>query len=188
MAAKAEPLAWSTPACAGNTTAARAPTPRRTEHPRVRGEHFSAAASAIGDFGAPPRARGTRVSEVLEVRRPRSTPACAGNTTGELGRASTAPEHPRVRGEHVTLPVLATDSAGAPPRARGTRVQQFLCQDVGRSTPACAGNTHSSVGCSGPPSEHPRVRGEHQALRSSVRATSGAPPRARGTHIENPTG
>ncbi len=112
----------SIPACAGNTQELQAglvhligPSPRARGtlhypanpgfltpvHPRVRGEHSS------GWGARPPR--------------PRSIPACAGNTVS------------------VVTGVVAR--RGPSPRARGTPRLRLVGHRPNRSIPACAGNT-----------------------------------------------
>ena len=48
------------PACAGNTVPARRASGRRSDHPRVRGEHCRVHTRHVDAAGSSPRARGTR--------------------------------------------------------------------------------------------------------------------------------
>src|SRR5690606_29012335 len=109
-----------TPACAGNTGTRRASTPRRPDHPRVRGARRCSHGPVSDVQGSPPRARGTH-DEIPSGRGCRGiTPACAGNTARPACARSIAPDHPRVRGEHAELATEFERPAGSPPRARGT--------------------------------------------------------------------
>ena len=68
------------PACAGNTPQAATWIRCRPDQPRVRGEHARLHDSPLPRCGSAPRARGTPAIRTAHVRRPRISPACAGNT------------------------------------------------------------------------------------------------------------
>src|SRR5690606_13785667 len=111
--------------------------------------------------GSSPRARGTPLAGLLEDRRPRVIPACAGNTFGALPVSGGRTGHPRVRGEHGTP---------APSGRRHCRV-----------IPACAGNTTPPRASACRSTGHPRVRGEHVLTYTLAQLRGGSSPRARGT-------
>src|SRR5690606_29011688 len=73
-----------TPACAGSTCDAYRSTHRRTDHPRVRGEHAGRWDPAGGTCGSPPRARGALDTAGHGLVYTRITPACAGSTHDPL--------------------------------------------------------------------------------------------------------
>ena len=130
-------------------------------HPRMRGEHSIAQSNTWPRSGPSPHARGTLVRPDPEGLGRRSIPACAGNTSRSLRRMFRSAVHPRMRGEHC----IDTDSGrlliGPSPHARGTLAHQSAQADLGRSIPACAGNTRGSPSrCPAGP-VHPRMRGEH---------------------------
>ena len=109
------------PACAGNTRRS-ASTPRTAPvHPRVCGEHSIRCNLQGQDFGSSPRVRGTLLRWRKRAATPWFIPACAGNTARRFSVLSSLPVHPRVCGEHSSIP-----SIGLPTR---------------RFIPACAGNT-----------------------------------------------
>ena len=68
------------PACAGNTFTSHSPRRCTWDHPRLRGEHYSAVVSGVGRLGSSPLARGTRYLRSNFEVLPRIIPACAGNT------------------------------------------------------------------------------------------------------------
>ncbi len=153
---------------------------RRPEHPHVRGEDVTKKVRTLVDAGAPPRAWGGHVEQVVDrvFRRstptcvgrtdvpthdgvfPRSTPTCVGRTPTPAPNTSPQSEHPHVRGEDTVNPRELAGFAGAPPRAWGgpARLSQM-------TTPTW---------------EHPHVRGEDFVLAPECPPFDGAPPRAWG--------
>ena len=93
---------------------------------------------------------------------------------------SSAPDHPRVRGEQQLLQGLALRPDGSPPRARGAVDRYSAARPVWRITPACAGSSSSSGGTIFPRWDHPRVRGEQKVKPHVSGSRPGSPPRARG--------
>ena len=69
-----------TPACAGNSFAARSSARASKDHPRVCGEQPRAAAAETVLSGSPPRVRGTGIGGGREHGSHGITPACAGNS------------------------------------------------------------------------------------------------------------
>ena len=69
-----------TPACAGKTRALRSSTPRRRDHPRMRGEDQKAVEQRVDAKGSPPHARGRLSVKKGDLVMNRITPACAGKT------------------------------------------------------------------------------------------------------------
>ena len=148
------------PACAGNTWTMLLRILMQAGHPRVRGEHRSRFTPLRPIDGSSPRARGTPSSMLHRLDLGRVIPACAGNT-GREGRAGgSQPGHPRVRGEHPSMPSTALRVRGSSPRARGTQPSRTRYSSVPRVIPACAGNTHPSDPASlQRPGSSPRARG-----------------------------
>nr|CUV12158.1 conserved protein of unknown function [Ralstonia solanacearum] len=129
------PHARGTPAC----SLAHATT--STVHPRMRGEHVRIAFGCLDFRGSSPHARGTLGFYESTKIPSRFIPACAGNTTAGTSRTTSAPVHPRMRGEHGVLATISTSLYGSSPHARGTpRPPRRRC-DPNRFIPACAGNT-----------------------------------------------
>ena len=88
----------------------------------MRGEHVYCNAHELLTFGSAPRARGTRVLQCPRVVDLRISPACAGNTMAVCRNSETAPDQPRVRGEHQQALDTIDDLTGSAPRARGTQL------------------------------------------------------------------
>ena len=149
------------PACAGNTTRSKPPTPPSPVHPRVCGEHGHRVVHIALDDGSSPRVRGTRLRQPLGQRLGRFIPACAGNTSSTNTSVLPDAVHPRVCGEHLFLRQDPDRAAGSSPRVRGTR----------RGDPA--GKVFGPV--------HPRVCGEHPLSQSTRQYGAGSSPRVRGT-------
>ena len=175
-----------------------------TAHPRLRGEHSTAAGRSFPPWGSSPPARGTLQSKALN--------------------GDTVRDHPRLRGEHTSPTRITAIIKGSYPPARGT---PFIGHNVAATDgliPACAGNTRprgsgqSSPGGSSPPARgtlllhapavclpglipacagntdsnfargketgaHPRLRGEHPLGSNHQVENLGSSPPARGTPL-----
>ena len=115
--------------------------PDFTDHPRIRGEHQGAIEDDLTYQGSPPHTRGTPRGS-LSYRGPaRITPAYAGNTAWPSSRWSRAEDHPRIRGEHDSLPSWIGSVSGSPPHTRGTLASNPHHLSRKGITPAYAGNT-----------------------------------------------
>ena len=169
------------PARAGNTR----PTSTRSRwspvHPRSRGEHLVASATALSPTGSSPLARGTRASGGVGDDADRFIPARAGNTPSPAPSPAAPPVHPRSRGEHRRNAAALRRSIGSSPLARGTRQRPGPQHPVHRFIPARAGNTFSPSSSSSPPPVHPRSRGEHVHSTPETSYLGGSSPLARGT-------
>ena len=111
----------------------------------------------------------------------RFIPASAGNTTPRIPSRTSRAVHPRVCGEHHSLPKDAIERGGSSPRLRGTRFSKRERISLRRFIPASAGNTLVSAQTSLPITVHPRVCGEHFDLLSRSKSHAGSSPRLRGT-------
>ena len=74
-------------------------------------------------------------------------------------------------------------TAGSPPRVRGTASFSASNLSITRITPACAGNSERAVSVVLSDEDHPRVCGEQKPSGKLFRFTMGSPPRVRGTAI-----
>ena len=127
--------------------------------------------------------RGTLRRMERDAHRRGIIPAYAGNT-GWLGSWDTFQgDHPRVCGEHHTLPFSPSCHSGSSPRMRGTpRIGVESAASPG-IIPAYAGNT-GVIDLTGQRFEdHPRVCGEHSHELEHVVALQGSSPRMRGTPV-----
>ena len=146
----------------------------------MRGEHSYTLRSISACSGSSPLARGALLEAVLLKHHEGIIPACAGSTRGGWPRAGPWRDHPRLRGEHVTAAMSATDGAGSSPLARGALRVGLLHHLAEGIIPACAGSTRSPAAWRRGRRDHPRLRGEHNALLSWGKRVRGSSPLARG--------
>ena len=149
-----------TPACAGSTCERGRARSHPSDHPRLRGEHFASASFGSSTTGSPPPARGAQIVGAVGPVARRITPACAGSTGIRRPCGCLTGDHPRLRGEHLTVKYLGMSPCGSPPPARGALA-------ASRSRSLSRG-------------DHPRLRGEHYSDLDNVRTALGSPPPARG--------
>ena len=109
------------------------------------------------------------------------TPAHAGNTVRPYRFTRYLSDHPRTRGEHMTICLKCLDGQGSPPHTRGTLRDRRVSLCCGRITPAHAGNTLYNNTTKIMGQDHPRTRGEHGEWRRMVNQEIGSPPHTRGT-------
>ena len=131
--------------------------------------------------GSPPRVRGTGCKKRTRSLSVRITPACAGNSFTLVLFAPCRADHPRVRGEQVSLLWFAFCGLGSPPRVRGTVLFPLKLLRKIRITPACAGNSTPMTQRALTAQDHPRVCGEQMGSMACSRPRPGSPPRVRGT-------
>ncbi len=168
------------PACAGST--ARCSPTRRLprDHPRLRGEHSTITRAARNAWGSSPPARGAHRLHRHRGGRDGIIPACAGSTGCPSSRGRTAPDHPRLRGEHSVTFAGCVSVPGSSPPARGAHRPVVGDLRVRGIIPACAGSTCTMPGAKVSPTDHPRLRGEHSPGRGVPVSDSGSSPPARG--------
>ena len=137
------PLVRITPACAGSTIVLIYDIALLKDHPRLRGEYYTSAATGFAKLGSPPLARGVRYIIISRNWKVRITPACAGSTIKRIFAGMKAWDHPRLRGEYEKYAGSRLIKVGSPPLARGVPSFGGKGRHVGRITPACAGSTLS---------------------------------------------
>ena len=111
----------------------------------------------------------------------RIIPAPAGNTSARPGPPQTLPDHPRTRGEHISVESPLGLWLGSSPHPRGTRRAPPDRVARVRIIPAPAGNTIVGDFLGAMLADHPRTRGEHGLLWASPDCTHGSSPHPRGT-------
>ena len=154
------PAPGITPACAGKSEPS-CPRKRRAEdHPRVRGEKLHRLVDAQRKQGSPPRAPGKAQVRLYGLHAVRITPACAGKRRRWPAAGCSCWDHPRVRGEKVSVLPMMAHWPGSPPRARGKDFQRVFGVLPEGITPACAGKRWPGRSAPSPRWDHPRVRGE----------------------------
>ncbi len=169
------------PARAGNTVPRARARRGRPDHPRSRGEHVEGEGGHHTAPGPSPLARGTRALGLPPDRDRRTIPARAGNTSPAAPRRPGTPDHPRSRGEHMTMADKPLITPGPSPLARGTPPRPPTRPRSPRTIPARAGNTRCHRVRLHPEPDHPRSRGEHPGAGAFCRPAYGPSPLARGT-------
>ncbi len=169
------------PACAGDTSTSPLTSTLTAVHPRMRGGHAVSTPLRTSAAGSSPHARGTRWVRRQDSHLRRFIPACAGDTSSDIGFRDTASVHPRMRGGHRSMIEEQIDSAGSSPHARGTlRIVLGLARKV-RFIPACAGDTTRTTAAGSKRAVHPRMRGGNPRTRRKAERHRGSSPHARGT-------
>ena len=195
------------PAYAGSTALTSDCSWAGRDHPRIRGEHATVLLTLASSSGSSPHTRGALAMQVGVDLLERIIPAYAGST--DLLGDAFAPigDHPRIRGEHVYLDVLAAAVTGSSPHTRGaqhssgytccrTRIipayagstgetERVIAKDPG-IIPAYAGSTTSSSLSWRLERDHPRIRGEHGCRAVYSLGELGSSPHTRGAHLGIP--
>ena len=110
------------------------------------------------------------------------TPAFAGKALRSHRRPSGTRDHPRIRGEGLTMRRCKSSKAESPPHSRGRPPEVRLSLSGPGITPAFAGKART-IGPSLPqPRDHPRIRGEGSSATRSGQHSGGSPPHSRGRH------
>ena len=165
-----------TPACAGkrkNISMRRLGT---GDHPRMRGEKHAELVPRLEARGSPPHARGKGFLVLSKKFLTRITPACAGKSPAPAAGCRRAGDHPRMRGEKLEVSGVGAVKVGSPPHARG-KVVLHDARPVERGiTPAYAGKSLRQLAECAAVWDHPRIRGEKQALLGRRRADGGITP------------
>ena len=129
------------PAYAGSTTFRKRLTSSKVDHPRIRGEHRGASPGPSGISGSSPHTRGALPPAPQRRKARRIIPAYAGSTYRSRGAYRSSRDHPRIRGEHMSLWRRAVRCRGSSPHTRGAHVAVVVAAPGGRIIPAYAGST-----------------------------------------------
>src|SRR5690606_9348955 len=130
------------------------------DHPRLRGEKSQPSPQEVAAWGPPPPARGEVQRDLLQGRRPGTTPACAGRRATTSLRMAAGWDHPRLRGEKSQYDNSTSGPWGPPPPARGEGSEHYPDARPRGTTPACAGRSPPSERAAVRMWDHPRLRGE----------------------------
>ena len=130
-----------TPAYAGTTKMETAMIDGIKDHPRLRGDHDIESPSSKVVMGSPPLTRGPLRSKHRPSGLFRITPAYAGTTIQQVLAVFFIQDHPRLRGDHLLLPVDPCGIPGSPPLTRGPLGDLHQAHLGARITPAYAGTT-----------------------------------------------
>ena len=146
----------------------------------MRGEKFARADIMSRNAGSPPLTRGKGLLQASASYQQGITPAYAGKRGASSSPACAGGDHPRLRGEKLTLATYTHITPGSPPLVRGKVDLDSEALLVHRITPACAGKRKAQASVCPLGWDHPRLRGEKKSATSSRRRGRGSPPLARG--------
>ena len=174
----------SIPACAGETRRPVEPPGCRWVHPRVCGGNTPRTWAMLSKMGPSPRVRGKLELQTPWQSRGGSIPACAGETPPPDAPGRAPSVHPRVCGGNNRTPGSPGRQPGPSPRVRGKQLRTTSCLTIGRSIPACAGETQACSQVHGASPVHPRVCGGNAASAPARLPHLGPSPRVRGKHAD----
>ena len=89
-------------------------------------------------------------------------------------------DHPRIRGEHPPHRGDKVHLRGSSPHTRGALLRHQHVERRQGIIPAYAGSTSRPSRSASPPSDHPRIRGEHTCPGCTRRMLCGSSPHTRG--------
>ena len=150
----------------------------------MRGEHGARSRVQHRHVGSSPHARGAQDGAQLVPGGNGIIPACAGSTTLSQLTATSAEDHPRMRGEHLQWYGPQSAHLGSSPHARGARSPACHRLSNARIIPACAGSTVARFAPFPHFPDHPRMRGEHLKMHRALPSGAGSSPHARGARFE----
>ena len=171
------------PAYAGNTSIEHRKRRWNWDHPRVCGEHHENRRISAPRLGSSPRMRGTQDLRARVGINSGIIPAYAGNTSPIGFARMLHRDHPRVCGEHQHRAPETAMELGSSPRMRGTRRRSAIRTRTCGIIPAYAGNTLLLSVAFVAMVDHPRVCGEHSAVKWIRAMWRGSSPRMRGTPL-----
>ena len=170
----------SIPACAGETLAGAGRGGKERVYPRVCGGNSHGHPPPPSASGLSPRVRGKPNVLPPSPVSAGSIPACAGETIAPDAVARRRRVYPRVCGGNPTVQTFARRDRGLSPRVRGKRLGLAQGGQVGRSIPACAGETRFRPATGGGGGVYPRVCGGNASSPPCSVVMSGLSPRVRG--------
>ena len=133
-----------------------------------------------GLIGSSPHTRGAHLRRHKGEKAAWIIPAYAGSTRGFLPRPTLPQDHPRIRGEHAALASQAHSIAGSSPHTRGAPRRRQRYRRHSGIIPAYAGSTARRRYPAIPPTDHPRIRGEHPRAPVTMVHGAGSSPHTRG--------
>ena len=168
------------PALAGNTPGITGMATTYSDHPRSRGEYGSRLRRRLPGAGSSPLSRGIPALSAQRDPGSRIIPALAGNTRGVQSPRPPSGDHPRSRGEYSLAFLRGSVCFGLSPLSRGIPDTFTAWIETARIIPALAGNTWRCGDAGTGGRDHPRSRGEYQAITIAPPAWAGSSPLSRG--------
>ena len=130
-----------TPAYAGKTSNIISAAAFFRDHPRIRGEDLITWPKEETGGGSPPHTRGRLSGLIPQSALSGITPAYAGKTSVASMSRSKLWDHPRIRGEDLTIFHHILKGSGSPPHTRGRLMSSCPIHNAYGITPAYAGKT-----------------------------------------------
>ena len=156
------------PAYAGSTSPDEAIPMKRGDHPRIRGEHGRGPSRGPSSRGSSPHTRGAQSRQPVDEAIHGIIPAYAGSTYITPPPSSTSPDHPRIRGEHLSERLLSDLPHGSSPHTRGAPHEGLHVARRSRIIPAYAGSTTVAQSANGHGTgSSPHTRGARVLCRRS---------------------
>ena len=171
------------PALAGNTIGCLCNVQPAKDHPRSRGEYVPVSEECGLGLGSSPLSRGIPLRPPPRAGGAGIIPALAGNTNLPCCCGSSRPDHPRSRGEYLTVNPERQEVLGSSPLSRGIRSIRLDRAGPMRIIPALAGNTSRCSMEIPRRRDHPRSRGEYRAAARPGPGAAGSSPLSRGILI-----
>ena len=171
------------PAYAGSTQRSSPSSGTSRDHPRIRGEHVDSSVRNLSSMGSSPHTRGAPPDGALVALQRGIIPAYAGSTRVFRDEEDATEDHPRIRGEHSQHRGTAQSFGGSSPHTRGAPAQSAPAYVRARIIPAYAGSTPGRRAGRGSSRDHPRIRGEHQAVHNVSEVLRGSSPHTRGAPV-----
>ena len=168
------------PAYAGSTLSSNVSRSGGRDHPRIRGEHNTFPRRLHPCQGSSPHTRGARASSRRRRLGGGIIPAYAGSTTCKAGGQLRQRDHPRIRGEHEVPAPEWFVKEGSSPHTRGAHPQADHGPRPDGIIPAYAGSTSKRTPKITGARDHPRIRGEHAAMKARENGLQGSSPHTRG--------
>ncbi len=172
------------PAYAGTTTPRCSACSARWDHPRLRGDHPRLKPFMMRRPGSSPPTRGPPPGGTPWRTGSGIIPAYAGTTSPRRGRAFSARDHPRLRGDHLNGETVPIDRRGSSPPTRGPLRRRGQDRHAQGIIPAYAGTTTASAELAELRGDHPRLRGDHSDRSPSSALSMGSSPPTRGPRRE----
>ena len=138
------------------------------------------ARSSSAAEGSSPHTRGALKAKFTGLAHVRIIPAYAGSTGVVFGWGGVVEDHPRIRGEHITVRNHARLADGSSPHTRGAPGLDVETRAASRIIPAYAGSTHKGELSLHRERDHPRIRGEHRRVFQKHNYRAGSSPHTRG--------
>ena len=173
------------PAYAGSTWTRSRSGSASGDHPRIRGEHTDKTEALGLSQGSSPHTRGAHPRPLPVRHADRIIPAYAGSTPPFRFSLNVEGDHPRIRGEHLTITASLYGYAGSSPHTRGALAPGYQAIVWCRIIPAYAGSTYAMQGLAVCLPDHPRIRGEHEHLPAVGQGVFGSSPHTRGARHQN---